>query len=338
MKPQTMLTVFMSVGILLCLPGCGGSFVDWADETFYQSRVTGDHVATIKPFLKDVRLYDQFDTLAMFDALWLSDQVRTAYAQVYAKMVGKDEEGYTDFLRRELSANTYFVSFYVLSLNTIQLTDVPPLWSMHLDIDGKKYAPSEIKSVELSPEFVTFFGKRLTNHKRPYEVRFNRKDANSKDILEGKKCMKLFFCSPRYYDGTLVWDLDKLNTSVVAPLDLSDPAIVEKEKQKNEDAAAQKKKDEHKPRRGRVGSFKQEEGKKEEQLSQPVTLEEREAQADKSESVEFDEDLAELSPVDKEIATALPAGGLGTFEGLEESEADSIEGFDGALLGGGMQQ
>ena len=226
MKPYSKLVI--GLGILFLLPGCGGNIVDWADETFYQGKINKDHEKTVKPFLKGIRLYDQFDTLAIFDALWLSDTVRTAYAQVYAKMIGKDEEGYIDFLRRELSANTYFVSFYVLSSKSIPLTDIPPLWVVHLEVDGKKYLPAEIKAVELAAEYLGFFGKRVNNHKEPYEIRFDRKDAEGTDILEGKHEIKLFFSSPRHY-GVMSWNVDE-DIKVILPL----PLLVEEEKKEDE--------------------------------------------------------------------------------------------------------
>jgi hypothetical protein len=221
MKPYN--TLAIGLGILFLLPGCGGNIVDWADETFYQGKINKDHEKTVKPFLKGIRLYDQFDTLAIFDAIWLSDTVRTAYAQVYAKMIGKDEDGYIDFLRRELSANAYFVSFYVLSLKSIPLTDIPPSWVVHLEVDGKKYLPAEIKAVELAAEYLGFFGKRVNNHKEPYEIRFDRKDAEGNDILEDKREIKLFFSSPRHY-GVMIWQLDEEN-KVILPL----PILAEEE-------------------------------------------------------------------------------------------------------------
>jgi len=222
MKLHNMLAI--GLGILFLLPGCGGNIVDWADETFYQGKMHNDYEKAVKPFLKGIRLYDQFDTLAIFDAIWLSDTVRTAYAQVYAKMIGMDEDGYIDFLRRELSANAYFVSFYVLSQKSIPLTDIPPLWVVHLEIDGKKYLPAEIKAVELAAEYIGFFGKRVNNHKEPYEIRFDRKDAEGFDILEGKREIKLFFSSPRHY-GVMSWQIDE-DGKVIVPLS----ALVEEEK------------------------------------------------------------------------------------------------------------
>jgi hypothetical protein len=212
MKPYN--TLALTLGILLLLPGCGGNILDWADETFYQGKVHKDYEKAVKPFLKSVRLYDQFDTLAIFDGLWLSDSVRTAYAQVYAKMMGKSESEYVDFLRRELSANTYFVSFYVLSMKSIPLTEIPPLWAVHLEVNGKKYLPAEIKCVELSAEYASFFGKRMNNHKEAYEIRFDRKDVEGADIIEGKHEMKLFFSSPRHY-GVMQWNIDEDSTVVL---------------------------------------------------------------------------------------------------------------------------
>ncbi len=220
-------TLAFALGILFLLPGCGGNIKDWADETFYQGKNHNDYEKTVKPFLKGIRLYDQFDTLAIFDALWLSDTARTAYAQMYAKMTGKCEDAYIDFLRRELSANTYFVSFYVLSPHSIALTDLPPLWAVHAEIDGKKYLPVEIKLVELSAEYTGFFGKRINNHKDAYEIRFDRKDSDGHDILEDKQEIKLFFSNPRFY-GVMSWKIGEDN-KIELPAFVSTTALEQKE-------------------------------------------------------------------------------------------------------------
>ncbi len=201
--------MFLTMSGLVLLSGCMiGNLTDWADDTFYQSQMYKEDNAVVKQYLKSIRLYDQFETVAMFDALWNADEVRTAYSRLYAKVMGKDEEGELAFLRRQLSANTYSISFYVLSLSSIPLTVTPPTWVVYLEIDGKRYLPAEIKLAELPVEYVTFFGKRVNAHKQPYEIKFDRKDSEGNDILAGKKMVKLFFTNPRYF-GSVGWQLDE---------------------------------------------------------------------------------------------------------------------------------
>lgn len=220
------LKILLLLGVLL-LSGCAGNNIkDWAQETFYQSNVYKDDLAIAKRYLRGMRLYDQFTTLGIFDALWLSDEVRTVYSNIACRMTGKDEEASLAFLRRQISANTFFISFYVLSLDEVCLTTTPLLWTLYLDIDGKKYVPAEIKMIELPFEYEDFFGNRLNKHKQAYEVKFDRKDAQEKDILEGKMMMQLFFSTPRHYDS-MVWYLDP-EGKATDQLRKTEPALVEK--------------------------------------------------------------------------------------------------------------
>jgi len=203
------LQVCITVTGLLLLSGCAiDNLTQWADDTFYQSQRYTQDEETIQKYSKSIRLYDQFETVALFDALWNSDEIRTLYARLYATKMGKDEDGYLAFLRRQLSANLYTISFYVLSTRDICLTVTPPVWVVYLEIDGKRYLPSDVKLAEPPMEYVRFFGKKISNHKQMYEVIFERKDADGVDILAHAQVVKLFFSSPSYF-GCVGWHLDE---------------------------------------------------------------------------------------------------------------------------------
>jgi hypothetical protein len=164
----------------------------------------------VKDYIRSLRMYDEFTTLGIFDVMWLSDEVRTVYAQVYTTMLGKDEESQKTFLRRQLKANEHYISFYVLSTHYVMLTAKPTLWAVYLEIDGKKYLPFEIKSVELPVEYTTFFGSLLTKHKHPYEIRFDRKDVNGVDLLVPGKAhtMTMYFSNPNHY-GSISYAIEE---------------------------------------------------------------------------------------------------------------------------------
>ncbi|MCF7900267.1 hypothetical protein K9K77_02040 [Candidatus Babeliales bacterium] len=196
MKLSIRSLVLMSIVIL---PGCGG-VTDWVEDTFSQGKEYSYNKSLIKGYLRSSRIYDQFTTVAIFDALWLSDEIRTEYADVYVKVHGRTQDVRNTFLRRQLKANSTEVAFYVLSLNEIPLNVKPMQWLLHLDIDGNKYLPSSVKAAELTPEYVLFFGALLTNHKRVYEVRFDRKDADGKEILnDDAQKLSLVFSGPQHY-------------------------------------------------------------------------------------------------------------------------------------------
>ncbi len=86
--------------VLLCgLSGCG-RVADWATQTFDQGKTIDNALGFAKSYVKSVVVYDQFTTVGMFDALWLSDEVRTAYANAYAMRRGKPEEFKNTVLRK----------------------------------------------------------------------------------------------------------------------------------------------------------------------------------------------------------------------------------------------
>lgn len=185
--------------------------MDWGKETFHQGGVYNiDQREIVKDYVRSLRMYDGLMTLGIFDAMWLSDEVRAVYAKVYVTMMGKDADAEKTFLRRQLKANEHYISFYVLSTSYVILTAKPTLWAVYLEIDGKKYLPFEIKAVELPVEYTTFFGSILTKHKHPYEVKFDRKDINGVDLLTPGKAhtMSMFFSNPKHY-GSITWKVDE---------------------------------------------------------------------------------------------------------------------------------
>jgi hypothetical protein len=130
------------------------------------------------------------------------------YADTYIKMHGRSEEVRQTFLRRQLKANSHFITFYVLSTHEIQLNIKPAQWIAYLKIGDATYLPLETKSVELTPEYLHFFGKKLSKHKQPYEIRFERKDQEGRDILEGAQVIELYLSGPKHY-GSIAWNIDE---------------------------------------------------------------------------------------------------------------------------------
>lgn len=195
---------------ILILPGCGGTLIDFTKENFPQGYKYEDYKKVAKHYLRDISIYDQFTTLGLFDGLWLSDEVRTLYTDMYAQMLGKDIDAKNAFLRRQLKENNHFISFYVLSTHSVPLSVKPIPWALHLEIDSKKYLPFEVKTVELPVQYKTLFGKQFNKHKQAYEIKFDRNDSDGNDILEEGKThiMKMFFSNPSHFDFA-TWNIDK---------------------------------------------------------------------------------------------------------------------------------
>lgn len=197
--------IILVVGIL-ALPGCGG-VIDWATETFDQGSSYKEDKELVAYYMRSKGIYDQFTTIALFDALWLSDDIRTLYTNAYAEMHGRSDEVRQTFLRRQLKTNEHFIDFYVLSTNAVPLNVKPVIWALYLKVGDVSYQPLEVKAVDIAPEYKQFFGKLLTNHKRVYEVRFERHDADGKDVLDGQQSIELYFSGPHAYTS-VSWDLE----------------------------------------------------------------------------------------------------------------------------------
>ena len=195
--------------LVVLLTGCGGALKKWKEETFTQAQsyTSEEHNAIVKQYLQSLSLYDQFETIALFDALWLSDEIKTVVSDVYVKLLGKNREVRNNFLRRQLKDNSEYVSFYVLSQHNVSLVDHPAQWHLHLVTDGSSYSPASVKLIEVTPEYRIVLGKKITPHKDVYEVKFLRKNSKGKDILEEGKELQLFFNGLTHF-GVIKWSLE----------------------------------------------------------------------------------------------------------------------------------
>jgi hypothetical protein len=194
--------------VLFLLPGCG-RIVDWSTKTFNQAPSLHASIAAAQKYIRSVTSYDQLTTRARFDLLWLSDEVRTNYANLYALKFGKTEEQKKTFLRRQLEENNHFISFYVLSLHDHPLGDTNSEWTLFLRIDDKNYAPIEIKTVELSPEYTHIFGKKCNRFKVPYSVKFDAKDINDQLLITPETKKITLYCRSLETEVTFDWDVTK---------------------------------------------------------------------------------------------------------------------------------
>ncbi len=210
MKQKLIFTWFI-ICILSLLPGC--RYGCWLKDVFYQGEKGEKYLGLVHQYLRSEHVYDQFTTLGHFDALWLSDEVRTAYANVYGCKHCLSDERYKAFLRRQLEENKHYISFYLLAAipeccgSTI-LSDKDAVWSICLKIDGCVYRPIEIKIVDLLPEYCMFFGKTHTKFKTPYLVRFDARDIAGRSLIaSGTRSIELWLTRVDR-KITLLWCLD----------------------------------------------------------------------------------------------------------------------------------
>ena len=198
-----LVTLVLFLGLL---PGCG-KIIDWAKENFDQGEPLKNKVSEARKFVRFARIYDQFELVGGFDAVWLSDDLRILYSDLYALKNGKNQEQREVFLRRQLEENNHFISFYVLALQKTPLNDQDSIWSLFLKIGDKIFLPNEIKIIDLSPEYIEIFGKKYSKFKDPYLVYFNAKDVEDHLIIsEDIENISLMFRTLNR-ETTLSWSL-----------------------------------------------------------------------------------------------------------------------------------
>ena len=197
---------YVAFALLLLLPSCG-KVVDWVQDSFKQADVLGTHCEVVERYTKTITVYDQLTTVAKFDALWLSNDVRSVYVDLFALKFGKTEEQKKILLRRQFEENNHFISFYVLSLYESPLGDPHSAWTLFLTVDDKNYAPIEVKSVELLPEYICMFGKKFNRFKVAYSVKFDAKDIEDMPILTADThTIELVFRTTKK-EAILTWDM-----------------------------------------------------------------------------------------------------------------------------------
>lgn len=209
---------------LVTLSGCG-RVVQWGKDNFYQGEDVKKYSQVSRDYLRSVVAYDQFMTQAVFDAIWLSDAVRTAYVDLFALRTGKSDEQKNMLLRRELEENNHYITFYVLSLYNIPLGDPLGDWSVYLKIDDAIYQPTEIKYVDLNSEFQSFFGRFFSRFKTPYQVKFDARDVDCNPIITPKvNRVQLYFRSIKK-EVQLTWNVDATQDSIMIKKPIK-PSIV----------------------------------------------------------------------------------------------------------------
>jgi len=209
--------------MLLSFSGCG-RYVCWMKDVFNQGDKLETFSCDVEGYIRSARVYDQFDTLGLFDGLWLNHVVRHAYVDSYSLKHCLSENDYLALLNQELEQADNFISFYVLAsvpgqYNTL-LTDVNSLWTVRLEIDGHCFEPVKLKIVELMPEYQKFFGPRYTIFKTPYLIVFDAIDKDGAPLTSPlTECIALVFRRVGR-ETRLVWSMDEAEAACyVAKLD-----------------------------------------------------------------------------------------------------------------------
>ena len=219
---KRLLLISGMISLLMMVSGCV-KVVDWASCNFYQGYTVEFLVRPARRYMRSVIVYDQFDTAAIFHALWLSDSVRYIYAQMHALKNGMSKEQERIFLDAQLSENNRFISFYVLSKLNMPLDAPDPVWKIYLEIDGARYHPTDISWVENFPlEYQDiffplshdYFAEDHRRFKVPYLVRFNAQDPQGTPLLSGDTRQVILHFRSTHKHVCLTWEFTALGSLI----------------------------------------------------------------------------------------------------------------------------
>lgn len=233
MKLKKTQLIFCAI-ILVGLAGCG-KVIDWGAQTFDQGKDVYKLFEKGGAWIRSTTIYDQFTTAGMFDALWLSNKVRTIYVTSYSVRRAKSEDFKRAFLRRQLEENNHFITFYVLSPFELPLGEPQSDWQLFLKVDNVIYNPLEIKAIDLDLEYKYMFGKRFTRFKESYIVKFDAKDLQDQFIISPEThVIELYFRSSSK-EASLAWRLPGSGHETF----LADNSIIDQEIQEEKEARLQ---------------------------------------------------------------------------------------------------
>ncbi|MFH0898848.1 MAG: hypothetical protein V1855_04680 [bacterium] len=206
--------------VLLLFPSCI-SYYKLSKKEFPQGDEFKDKREVTHNYVRGAKVLDQFSTQAIFNSLWLSNQTRTAYVDLYSRRRGKDTNKREAMLKRQLEENKHWMSFYVLTdireVTQIGMGDKNSCWTMYLEVAKKgaatpvvKLEPISIKEVDIEPEIQEFFGRqRFDSFKSSYLVKFPANGLDGQPYFQDGDTVTLVFGSVRK-EARLVWDSSDL--------------------------------------------------------------------------------------------------------------------------------
>ncbi len=202
--------------VLMCMAMLSGciKYYDLVESEFPQAEKEPDYRDVAHAYKRSKTVYEEFETKAGFDALWLSDDVRTSYVQMYAKKRGLAADGREELLKRQLEENKHWISFYVLAdireRGAGTLGDSATAWTMFASVDQQNIPAESVKECDLDPEYQLLFGASGVNFKTCYLVKFAIESAVSVKLgQQSFKKIALTMSSPKR-KAVLQWHKEHL--------------------------------------------------------------------------------------------------------------------------------
>lgn len=194
--------------------------IDWGKENFKQAvRHEQPYVKSAQPFIRNLKVYDQFTIVATFEVMLLTDQMRMLYVDYFKKEHPMSREQEATLRQRQINENRYFISMYVIGSQkehayltnkalftgeyqkaTEMLKGADAMWNITLVVGGRQYTPESIRMVELPVEYRQCFGSDFSQFSTSYLVRFSALDVQGKNIFspDRQSSVVVRFSSPVY--------------------------------------------------------------------------------------------------------------------------------------------
>jgi hypothetical protein len=151
--------LFSSYFLLCVLPAC------IHDTHFRQAKQIACDRNIILPYLRSQAFYNQFSTVILIDALWLTEPVRKLHNILYhTRHADNYPRLHSRFLTEKAEPPVY--AFYILMSSLLQ----EGAWSVTLKINNNNAEPVLVEQVIFEPEYQYLFGKSYT---RPYLLNTN---------------------------------------------------------------------------------------------------------------------------------------------------------------------
>lgn len=159
--------------------------------------------------VRNVTIYNQFETRALFTFLRMSDATRQAYTENYCGRRGMTVEAKEEFLKRQLEENKHWFTYVALAdirdKTGVSLGEKNAQWTFALDIGaGRTLVPESIKEIDVEPEIQHFFGRYFNLFKTAYLVKFPHHDASGKTYTCDDQ-VTIVVSSP-YKKAEVVWN------------------------------------------------------------------------------------------------------------------------------------
>lgn len=206
--------IYLILLIICFFPGCR-RYYEWGKKFFIQVDKRSIELCHARSYHGSVHIYHGFETVGMFDILWISDEVSDWYYDQIQKRYALSDEALDAIKKDDEHNRTNFVTFYLLMTEPNDVTffpqvgvDVTSEWSTVLGVNGDEYRAQEVKEVDLVPEYKELFCEYQSpyqlieeshiRYRNIHRVRFNRYDEDKQDLLADGNDLKFILRSTRY--------------------------------------------------------------------------------------------------------------------------------------------